>query len=161
MAFTKDQVTNLMDLLKIPEEKRNFEDFRDQIKILNACYLSKNDNTFERILNNPGLQHLAENIFANLNFEYLKICQGINQSSKQILDHPKFWKIWQGDLKWKNPKSDSNQEPAMHSLSLLCRINSQVKQQNNEPEVRTENWPQHLVMQIIPKSLVSIIGKKI
>ena len=166
MAFTKDQVTNLMDLLKIPEEKRNFEDFRDQIKILNACYLSKNDNNFERILNNPGLQHLAENIFANLNFEYLKICQGINQSSKQILDHPMFKErmfkergIWQGDLKWKNPKSDSNQEPAMHSL--ICRITSQVKQQNNEPEVRSENWPQHLVMQLIPKSLVSTIGKKI
>ena len=67
--------------------------------------------------------------------------------------------IWQGDLKWKNPKSDSSQEPAMHSL--LCRITSQVKQQNNEPEVRSENWPQHLVMQLIPKSLVSTIGKKI
>ena len=66
--------------------------------------------------------------------------------------------IWQGDLKWKNPKSDSSQEPAMHSL--LCRITSQVKQQNNEPEVRSENWPQHLVMQLIPKSLVSTIGKK-
>ena len=66
--------------------------------------------------------------------------------------------IWQGDLKWKNPKSDSSQEPAMHSL--ICRITSQVKQQNDEPEVRSENWPQHLVMQLIPKSLVSTIGKK-
>ena len=41
----------------------------------------------EKILNNPGLQHLAENIFGNLNFEYLMVCRGINQSSKQILDY--------------------------------------------------------------------------
>ena len=62
MAFTEAQITNLMDLLKIPEEKRNFEGFWDQIKIVYAVYLSKNDNTLEKILNNPGLQHLAENI---------------------------------------------------------------------------------------------------
>ena len=49
--------------------------------------LSKNDNKFEKILNNPGLQHLAENIFDNLNYDDLEICQGINQSSKQILDY--------------------------------------------------------------------------
>ena len=106
-------------------------------------------------MNNPGFQHLAEKIFANLNLESLMICQGINQSSKQILDHPMFQRdIWQGDFKWINRKSDS-------SYALLCRIISQVKQKNNEPEVRSENWPQRLVMQLIPKSLVSTIGKKI
>ena len=63
MAFTEAQITKLMDLLKIPEEKRNFEGFWDQIKIVNAVYLSKNDNTLEKILNSPGLQHIAENIF--------------------------------------------------------------------------------------------------
>ena len=41
----------------------------------------------EQILNNPGLQHIAEKIFDNLVYEYLEICQGINQSSKQILDY--------------------------------------------------------------------------
>ena len=86
MALSEDQVTKLMDLLKIPAEKRNFEELQDQIQFLNASHQSKNDNTLEKILNNPGLQHLAENIFGNLNFEDLMICQGINQSSKQILD---------------------------------------------------------------------------
>ena len=38
-------------------------------------------------MNNPGLQHLAENIFDNLNFADLEICRGINQSSKVILDN--------------------------------------------------------------------------
>ena len=45
----------------------------------------------EKIITNPGLQHLAENIFWNLNVEDLKICRIINQSCKQILDNPMFW----------------------------------------------------------------------
>ena len=83
----ENQMTNLMDLLKIPEEKRNFEGFWEQIKIVNAVYLSKNDNTLEKILNSPGLQHIAENIFNNVKYEDLETCRGINQSSKQILDY--------------------------------------------------------------------------
>ena len=44
----------------------------------------------ENIITNPGLQHLAENIFWNLDIEHLKICGLINQSCKQILDGPMF-----------------------------------------------------------------------
>ena len=94
MALTEDKVTKLMDLLKIPVEKQNFEELHNQIQTmmeentkLMAFYLSKTNNTLEKILNNPGLQHLAEKIFENLNYDYLVICQGINQSSKQILEY--------------------------------------------------------------------------
>ena len=45
----------------------------------------------ENIVSNPGLQHLAENIFWNLNVKNLKICGLINQSCQQILDNPMFW----------------------------------------------------------------------
>ena len=45
----------------------------------------------EKIINNPGFQHLAENLFLNLDQEYLEICAMINQSCKQILDNPIFW----------------------------------------------------------------------
>ena len=45
----------------------------------------------EKIINNPGLQHLAENIFLNLSYADLKKCQLINQSISQILDNPMFW----------------------------------------------------------------------
>ena len=61
MAFTEDQINNLMDLLKIPTEKRNFEEFRNQIQnlieekdSLRAFYDSKNDNSLEKIFNSPG-----------------------------------------------------------------------------------------------------------
>ena len=45
----------------------------------------------EKIIKNPGLQHLAENVFLNLNYSDLKKCQLINQSTNQILDDPMFW----------------------------------------------------------------------
>ena len=45
---------------------------------------------FEKILNNPGLQHLAEIIFGNLEVEHFKICRLLNQSAKRILDGPMF-----------------------------------------------------------------------
>ena len=41
----------------------------------------------DRILNTPGLLHLAEKIFDNLKYEDLKVCQGISQSSKKLLDY--------------------------------------------------------------------------
>ena len=45
----------------------------------------------EKILNTPGFQHLAENIFSNLSSTDLKKCQLINQSSSQLLENPMFW----------------------------------------------------------------------
>ena len=44
----------------------------------------------ETIISNPGLKHVAENIFWNLDFEELKLCAQINQSCKQILKNPIF-----------------------------------------------------------------------
>ena len=107
MLITEDQVTTLMDLLKIPVEKRNFVEFRDRIQnllkeneSLTVQIQSKNDediqtkaemSPLEKILNKPGLVHLAENIFGNLADEDLEVCRNINQTSKEILDNPMFW----------------------------------------------------------------------
>ena len=44
----------------------------------------------EKIIINTGLQHLAENVFWNLNVEDLKMCSQINQSCNQILQNPIF-----------------------------------------------------------------------
>ena len=46
----------------------------------------------EKILKNPGLVHLAENIVNNLSDEAVEIWQYTNQSSREILDNVKFWK---------------------------------------------------------------------
>ena len=40
-------------------------------------------------------------------------------------------KIWQGELSWKNPKSDSNQEQQAHSV--VCTVSSQLNETQTEP----------------------------
>ena len=44
----------------------------------------------EKIINTPGLQHLAEKVFSNLDVEDLKSGH-INQSCNQILEDPMYW----------------------------------------------------------------------
>ena len=58
----------------------------------------------EKILENPGLVHLAENIFSNLNDVNVEICRNINQISKEILDNPMFWLRKFGNLLQENQK---------------------------------------------------------
>ena len=134
MALPEDQVTKLMDLLKIPMEKRTFEELQDRIQILNASYQSKNDNTLEKILNNPGLQHLAENIMDNLKYEDLEMIGEINQSSKQILDYqmskPMFLlKKFRGLSKenqkeWINVIESANNSAKEKAISAYLKWNS-------------------------------------
>ena len=45
----------------------------------------------DNIISIPGLQHLAEIVFRNLDVDDLKICAQINQSCKQILEDAIFW----------------------------------------------------------------------
>ena len=49
----------------------------------------------DQISNNPGLQHIIEKIFLNLDFDSLLACQLINKSCQEVLDDPIFWlKKW-------------------------------------------------------------------
>ena len=42
-------------------------------------------------MNNPGLRHIAENIFQNLNIEDLETLRFVNRSSQKMLKNPLFW----------------------------------------------------------------------
>ena len=44
----------------------------------------------DNIIKNPGLQHLAEKVFWNLDSEDLKNCAQINQCCKKVLQYPIF-----------------------------------------------------------------------
>ena len=52
---------------------------------------STSNSTMEQIINNPGLQHIVENILLNLDFKNLKVCQSINNKIGQILANQIFW----------------------------------------------------------------------
>ena len=58
----------------------------------------------ENIIKNPGLKHIAENVFLNLNYEKLETCRLVNEFCKEILDNPMFWlkKFIQRGLSKKN-----------------------------------------------------------
>ena len=60
----------------------------------------------EKLINNPGLHHLAENIFLNLNYEGLKKWQLINQTANHILNNPLLWinELSQNGLSKENQK---------------------------------------------------------
>ena len=60
----------------------------------------------EKIVNNPGLQHLAEKVFFNLNVEDLKMCVRINQSCEKILENPMFWVRIFGDILSKEDQNE-------------------------------------------------------
>ena len=52
------------------------------------------------ISKNPGLQHISEEIFLNLDNENLLKCQKVNKNWEQIINNPTFWlkKCLQHDL---------------------------------------------------------------
>ena len=45
----------------------------------------------ECLTNNPGLQHIAENIFIRLDQETLFACRIVAPTWKNILNNPMFW----------------------------------------------------------------------
>ena len=45
----------------------------------------------EQFFTNPGLTHIGEKIFQNLDYQGLVMCQNVCQTWKTILDNPQFW----------------------------------------------------------------------
>ena len=62
--------------------------------------------------------------------------------------------IWRGELEWQEKVKDSDQK-ITHKVQ--CTV-STSKNDQGLPDVRSDNWPAKLIMQLIPKSLVQTIG---
>ena len=89
----------------------------------------------EKIINNPGLQHLSEKIFWNLSYEDLQKCQTINQFCKEILESAMFWlKIFirrgmseQNQMNWsKAIQISKNNHMEKHVLNYLRKCTKNV-----------------------------------
>ena len=57
---------------------------------MNQNKKSLEDNGIEKIIGNPGLQHIIEEILLNLDFKWIIAFQSVNKSCKQIVDNPIF-----------------------------------------------------------------------
>ena len=91
--------TNLRLNMNSPKESNNH-----RISLVYIIIGSKMVSPMEKILKNPGLIHLAEDIFKNLSDEAVEICRYINQSSREILDNINFWLRKFGNLSKDNQK---------------------------------------------------------
>ena len=90
----------------------------------------------EKIINNPGLQHLFEKIFWNLNYGELQKCHTINQFCKEILESPLFWlKIFirrgmseQNQINWSRAiQISKNTHMEKHVLNYLRKCTKNVR----------------------------------
>ena len=75
----------------LEEQETLINDITEKIKSINVKADDKNEShpvttTLENFMNNPGLQHLAEKIFSDLNNETLEACRHVSQTFQQFLD---------------------------------------------------------------------------
>merc|ERR1719158_2453284 len=63
--------------------------------------------------------------------------------------------IWKGELEWQEKVKDGPGDQKI-SHRVACSVSS--SKENGVPEVKPDNWPGKLIMQLIPKSLVQTIG---
>jgi len=63
--------------------------------------------------------------------------------------------IWSGELEWQEKVKDGCSDQKI-SHSVACTVST--SKDNGQAEVRPENWPSKLIMQLIPKTLVQTIG---
>merc|ERR1719186_2246418 len=63
--------------------------------------------------------------------------------------------IWKGELEWQEKLKEG---PADQKISHSVNCTVSTSKENGVPEVKPDNWPAKLIMQLIPKSLVQTIG---
>lgn len=63
--------------------------------------------------------------------------------------------IWSGELEWEDAQI-LDQPKTLHTVQ--CKICSMVKE--GQPEINTENWPNKLKTQLIPKKVLGKIGEQ-
>ena len=84
----------------------------------------KKTTIMDEIINNPGLQHIIELIFFNLDHKDLMNCQLVNKSTKQILENPMFWlKKWSFNL----GLSKENQTDWIKAVQMTKNTNLETK----------------------------------
>ena len=95
ISYEHDDIVNSYILWKSMIENSRWN--HQNKKVSFGILIFKESNTdqllsskMETIISNPGLHHLAEIVFWNLDGEDLRIFAQINQSCKQILQHPIF-----------------------------------------------------------------------
>ena len=78
---------------KLKRSSKSHEDHQPLAKrIQKSSHLNEvpNNSPLDKITNSPGLVHIAEQIFVNLNQEDLKKCKKVNKHWKGIVKTPRL-----------------------------------------------------------------------
>jgi mediator of RNA polymerase II transcription subunit 25 len=62
-------------------------------------------------------------------------------------------RIWRGTLEWNDKQ---NQQSTIRQVQ--CEIYASISKETNEVEVRGENWPTRLIMQLMPRAVITNVG---
>ena len=94
--FMNDQeilISNINEKIESIIAKTNERNESPMLESSNQTNLKDEDvkTILENFMKNPGLQHLAENIFLNLNYQTLETCTKVNETFQQFLNDPMFW----------------------------------------------------------------------
>ncbi|XP_017036389.1 mediator of RNA polymerase II transcription subunit 25 [Drosophila kikkawai] len=102
---------------------------------------------------NPQQQQQQQQVGQQANAQQQGNPQQQQQANPQQEQASLREKIWTGVLEWsEKPKSDQQKIP--HTLQ--CTVCTNIK--DGVPEIKAENWPPKLLMQLMPKHLVGNIG---
>ena len=74
-----------------------------------------------------------------------------------LLDPRLRKEIWKGKLQWIQNSSVEGNASDEIERTVVCSVTSK-KDDNEMPEVKSDNWPSKLIMQLIPKTLVQKLG---
>ena len=178
---TKTDMETIFDCLQYSHFQ--WDDFRGCENSVVICMFSSVDKAWQlmtmtsraqqqliilnKIVNEMHTDHCAE--IENVNHvRFEDICSDIeaavhygNDATDKILQvqlsSPLHWNrdlIWHGELEWQEKVRDSYQK-ITHKVQ--CTV-STSKNESGRPDVRSDNWPAKLIMQLIPKSIVQTLG---
>lgn len=62
-------------------------------------------------------------------------------------------RIWRGILEWNDKQNQQNQV-----RQVPCEIYASISRETNEVEIRGDTWPNRLIMQLMPRTVISNVG---
>ena len=123
----------------------------------------------ENLTNNPGLQHLAEEIFCSLNIESLENCFEVNRLWREILN-PSFWlkkcEKYKAEFNyqtwtevWQVTKNTIFEKELARKLKKIYKLLEISRIYNLELEDDPINWAAFYGHEVAIKSLITLYPK--
>lgn len=86
-------------------------------------------------------------------FEFLDPQQQQQQQAGMVPGVLGRERIWRGTLEWNDKQNQQNT-----TRQVQCEIYATVSKETNEVEVRGDSWPARLIMQLMPRAVITNVG---